>query len=264
MSVAWDFTLYQLPGNPADRERKDLIEGWVALTISNDSSKMPVNVRVVGTGDEGREVLLEEVSIQGNKEITLKSANIGGTIPSDIGPISVIADRPVKAYAFVGGMTTPGRTLITGKPKDESLEALGGQQLVGPSPQVTSCCSLNSTGNPYPCSCGTSTGNCTWSAWKSAKDNWGWSLPGFGNAANWANAARANHILVLSTAATNTIAVNSTAAGGLGHVCYVTSMSGSNLTCTEMNWCLTCQQSHTYAKSFFNQGFIYPASGFAP
>jgi surface antigen len=124
---------------------------------------------------------------------------------------------------------------------------------------VSSCAGYTSSGNPYPCC---TNGNCTWWSWKMAKDNWGISLPSWGNAQSWATNAQNAGYTVSSSPAAGTIAVNTTASvGGVvyGHVAWVTGVSGSTITVTEMgcdSW--NGVRTNTYYSSYFNGGFIYP------
>lgn len=140
--------------------------------------------------------------------------------------------------------------------------------------------------NPYPCcdnNCdGDCTdvcdGNCCWWAWDQACCHWGVGLPGWGDAKNWASKAQQSVYPVSSTPAVNTIACR---VSGLGHVAWVTGVSGdkSTVTVTEMNcWnpnggpCDQCSGEastyctdigHSYrictrSSSWFDGEYIYP------
>ena len=117
--------------------------------------------------------------------------------------------------------------------------------------QVDTCqCGAN---NPYPC-CDNG-GNCTWWAWEAACCNWGVGLPGWGNANQWVGNANANaSYSVLSYPVTN--AVSCRTLGTYGHVAFVTSVSGPNISVTEENcWGNYGMRAWNYAASFF-QGYI--------
>ena len=124
---------------------------------------------------------------------------------------------------------------------------------------ATSCGGYTSAGNIYPCC--SNGGNCTWWTWKSAKEIWGVSLPRWGNANTWAtNAAKTVGYTVSSTPAVNTIAVSTS--GTYGHVAWVTRIvDASRIEVSEM----ACgyyygAKTKTYAKTYFNGGFIYKKS----
>jgi hypothetical protein len=263
MSNSWKFTLYQLPSNPVLRNLKGVTEGWVSLIISNELGEKVATVRVVGTDGNGNNLLDYNQMIQPGDKLQIDSQNIRGIISSDVGPIEVTSDQPVKAFAYVGSLGDNSKKLINGEPEEVRVDLENAKtgiqmdliQSLLVRPMVTSCCGYSSSGNPYPCGC-TGTGNCTWWAWKSFKDYWGISLPGWGNAGTWASSARAAGYPVLSDPFVMSIAVHS-APGQAGHVCWVTQSTSTTVTCTEMNYCVSCQQSHTYSRAFFNEGFIY-------
>lgn len=56
-----------------------------------------------------------------------------------------------------------------------------------------------------------------------------------GNASTWGTNASARGVTVNGTPAAGSVAINTTAAGGLGHVAYVASVNGSNITIYEYN-----------------------------
>jgi surface antigen len=115
--------------------------------------------------------------------------------------------------------------------------------------------------NPYPCC--SNGGNCTWWAWEAACCNWKVGLPGWGNANQWAGNAKANASYEVKTSAVvGSIGVR--VSGTYGHVVYVTAVSGSTITVTEMS----CggfygMRSHSYASSYFDGGFIVKKSACA-
>ena len=126
---------------------------------------------------------------------------------------------------------------------------------------VVTCGGSYSYGNPYPC-CGNG-GNCTWWVWKQAKDIWGVSLPGWGNANTWATYARNAGYTVSSTPAANTIGVSLSGATGLGHVVWVTKVNtNGTVQVSEMNcnWGSGGVKYTTYYTSYFSGGFIYKKS----
>lgn len=125
----------------------------------------------------------------------------------------------------------------------------------------TSCGGYTSYENPYPCKSACSkNGNCTWWAWKSAKEIWGVSLPKWGNASSWAKNAKRAGYTVSFTPEVNTIAVSTR--GKNGHVAWVTRIVGaSKIEVSEM----ACgsydgAKIKIYSKSYFNGGFIYKKS----
>ena len=130
----------------------------------------------------------------------------------------------------------------------------------GQSCQSVSTCSGT---NPYPC---TSCGNCTWWAWNQANCKFGVSLPGWGNARNWAQSASAAGYTVSMTPAVNTIACLSN--NSYGHVAWVEEILPNNkIRVSEMNYdtdgngdCIpygSGVNSKIWSISSFNQGFIY-------
>lgn len=122
---------------------------------------------------------------------------------------------------------------------------------------IDNCAGYNAAGDPYPCC---ANGNCTWWAWRQSKLTWGWNLPNWGNASSWASNARSYGYNVISYPSPNTIAVNTTASNGQGHVAWVTSVSNDgSVYVTEMN----CGQNGAffnrhYSAGWFNAGYIYP------
>jgi MYXO-CTERM domain-containing protein len=110
--------------------------------------------------------------------------------------------------------------------------------------------------NPYPC-CDNG-GNCTWWAWESACCHWKIGLPGWGNANQWAGNAKANPKFVVKSApVAKSIGVR--VSGSYGHVVWVTGVSGSTVTVSEMNcWGNYGVRTATYQASYFDGGFIVP------
>lgn len=128
-----------------------------------------------------------------------------------------------------------------------------------------------SPGNPYPCCdndgggyLGTKDGNCTWWAWKRAKEVWG-SMPinssgnyvSWGSAGVWATNARNSGYQVLTSPAPESVGVRTT-----GHVVWVTTVNtDGTIGTTEMN-CgypnLAQGGPKQYISTYFNGGFIFP------
>lgn len=96
---------------------------------------------------------------------------------------------------------------------------------------VATCGGESSAGNPYPCC--DNKANCTWYMWKLAKESWGESLPGWGNAGSWAGAAPASR--VGKYPAVDTIM----ALTDVGHVAWVTAVNcqAGTVSVQEMNCC---------------------------
>ncbi len=122
--------------------------------------------------------------------------------------------------------------------------------------------------NPFPCC--SNGGNCTWWVWHKVCCVWGeeaakeivnWKTPR--NAHNWNDNGRARNskiFTVKDNPSPNTIAVKeATTNNPWGHVAWVKSVDGNNITVTEMmcdvSW--SGVREHTYPKSYFNGGFIY-------
>jgi surface antigen len=123
----------------------------------------------------------------------------------------------------------------------------------------TDDCPCNDS-NPYPCcdNGGGNFGNCTWWGWHSACCNWGYGLPGWGNAKTWASEANLHQdFSVLSSPVVGSIACRDI--GTYGHVAWVTAVNGSDITVTEMNCCSGCNngmRTYNYTASYFTGGFI--------
>jgi len=90
--------------------------------------------------------------------------------------------------------------------------------------------------NPYPISQtvgGVVTIPCTYYAWEQAYERLGMVLPAWGNAINWYNAAANSGYAVGTTPKANSIAVWSIDTHSYGHVAFVTSVNGSQMTINE-------------------------------
>jgi surface antigen len=111
---------------------------------------------------------------------------------------------------------------------------------------------LGAAGNPYEWP------QCTWYAWTRRPD-----LPNLGNAMNWATNAQVHGIPVGSTPVAGAIAVfqpNQDGAHGYGHVAYVESVAGSQMTISEMDWGYSekeQQQVHIRTLPWAGVQFIY-------
>jgi len=125
-----------------------------------------------------------------------------------------------------------------------------------PTPLVASCGGQDSPGNPYPCGNG---GNCTWWAWRQAKNSWGVSLPGWSHAKTWANSARNAGFPISYEPTVNTIGVNTwQATGGIvyGHVGWVEAVSGDMVFVSEMYYGSPGVKNTWRHKSYFDAGYI--------
>lgn len=130
------------------------------------------------------------------------------------------------------------------------------------------CNAYTSIGNPYPC-CdndgdknqnGPKDGNCTWWAWKRAKETWGnmpsvsWGGAGY----SWVTYARNAGYQVLTSPAPESIGITS------GHVAWVETVNtNQNIGTTEMNCGYpTLPQGGWKDRSFtyFTAGYVYPAA----
>ncbi len=108
--------------------------------------------------------------------------------------------------------------------------------------------------NPYPCC--SNGGNCTWWAWQAACCSWKVGPPSWGNANQWAGNAKANSWYeVRKSPVAGSIAVR--VSGSYGHVAWVTKVSGSKITVSEMAcWGFSGKRTYTYSASYFDGGFI--------
>lgn len=86
---------------------------------------------------------------------------------------------------------------------------------------------VNAASNPYNQTSSYGT-NCTWYAWKMAKEKAGVSLPGWGNAKDWYKDAKADGYSVGTKAASNSIVVWGTWTS-YGHVGYVEKVEGDTI-----------------------------------
>lgn len=80
---------------------------------------------------------------------------------------------------------------------------------------------------------GVTTVSCTWFAWQEAYEKTGVELPRWGNAVNWYERAKIAGYSVGSTAKVNSIAVWQNSNNVYGHVAYVVSVNGENMTINE-------------------------------
>lgn len=129
------------------------------------------------------------------------------------------------------------------------------------------CGGQYSAGNPYYCC--SNGGNCTWWAWRQAKNAWGDFPTWTGNAKDWARVLGASpyNYPVSSTPAVGTIACNTTAsADGVvnGHVAWVTGIVGNTVYFNDMDCCVGCNSgfnNESASISYFDGGYIYPKCG---
>lgn len=80
---------------------------------------------------------------------------------------------------------------------------------------------------------GVTTVSCTWFAWQEAYEKTGVELPRWGNAVNWYERAKIAGYSVGSVAKVNSIAVWQNSNNVYGHVAYVVSVNGDNMTINE-------------------------------
>ena len=98
-------------------------------------------------------------------------------------------------------------------------------------------------------------GYCTWGAQELIHDHTGYYIKALtGNAESWADQAAAGGWTVVADAQPHSIAVFSTAVvGGVGHVAWVDSVHGNNMTITEMNTDFGGSVADGYRTTGFNQ-----------
>ena len=98
-------------------------------------------------------------------------------------------------------------------------------------------------------------GYCTWGAQEQIHDHTGYYIKALtGNAESWADQAAAGGWTVVADAQPHSIAVFSTAVvGGVGHVAWVDSVHGNNMTITEMNTDFGGSVADGYRTTGFNQ-----------
>jgi surface antigen len=98
-------------------------------------------------------------------------------------------------------------------------------------------------------------GYCTWGAQELIHDHTGYYIKALtGNAESWADQAAAGGWTVVADAQPHSIAVFSTAVvGGVGHVAWVDSVHGNNMTITEMNTGFGGSVADGYRTTGFNQ-----------
>lgn len=234
---------FGIPPNPKDF--------WATVRIVNNNSKPAIVI--VDTFDAAGNFLgtAETLEIAGGKIASVSTVNIDGTIPVTTTKIRLTSDEAISASEVVGAMKGNWSTVLNGVLDEEDNHS---RWQATASAKASGCCGYSSSDNPYPC-CG-SLGNCTWWAWKQAKDEWSKKIPKWGDAKSWARNARASGYPVKSTPKKDTIGVNTWVAG-TGHVVWVKSVSGSTVSVTEMNWCSSCKKEKTYPKSWFDGGYIY-------
>lgn len=130
---------------------------------------------------------------------------------------------------------------------------------------VDQCGSETSAGNPMPCSNG---GNCVWWTWKKANEA-GWAKIPTGNANSWDNTAAANPKLLLSSTSptvgsigvkeSSPYCVSKDSKGKCtkyedqGHVGWVTSVNGTDISTTESNWGVPGVQTKARKSSYFDK-----------
>ncbi len=222
-------------------------EFGASIWIQNPGDK-PVNVQAEAFDSRGDSMgIAEAFDIAPGKFRQIKTANLNGHITAGAAKVVISANQPIGAHEVVNYMKGNWSTTLHGVPGE--VEGLAVAKSA-----TSSCCGYSSSSNPYPCC--NSLGNCTWWAWKQAKEEWGKKLPSWGNAGRWAANARSSGYPVKGTPKSNTIGVNTWIAG-TGHVTWVRSVSGSTVSVSEMNWCSTCKQYKNYPASWFDGGFIY-------
>ncbi len=129
----------------------------------------------------------------------------------------------------------------------------------GLEPTGETCCSYYSSGNCYPCC---SAGNCTWWCRYKRTDiaNCGW-----GNAKEWIASAQSAGFPTGSTPLVGSIMVMDAYecyAASYGHVAYVESVNGSNITVSEMgceSW--YCARTNVVSSSCGSLQYIYTKTG---
>jgi surface antigen len=252
LATAWEFSV---PRN--DWHDPEVVPYQFKVMLHN-AEQAPATVVVEAQTEDGNLGEVARFTLEPNATREVRSNASGGEIPDAAAKLVIVSDRLLNAYETAGPMDSEQQTIIEGTVLDPERLKAGERQTAAETTrqiQVSGCCGYSSSGNPYPCSCSSkpNTGNCTWWAWKKARDEWGRNLPGWGDARYWADRARTGGYPVKSTAKAGTIAVSST----YNHVCWVIAVSGSTVTCSEMNWCLTCKRNKNYSASFFNKGFIY-------
>lgn len=98
-------------------------------------------------------------------------------------------------------------------------------------------------------------GYCTWGAQELIHDHTGYYIKALtGNAESWADQAAAGGWTVVGDAQPHSIAVFSSAlVGGVGHVAWVDTVRGNNMTITEMNTGFGGTAANAYRTTGFNQ-----------
>ncbi|WP_462156411.1 CHAP domain-containing protein [Pseudoalteromonas piscicida] len=129
---------------------------------------------------------------------------------------------------------------------------------------VDYCGGQTSINNPFPCctSADEVEGNCTWFAWKKAKDVWGHSLqlndyPRHAyrwDVDSYKAINKSSGYIYRREPALNSVAIRDSRNGDYGHVAWVANIDGNNLTVQEQN----CESNNQYPngivrnRSFFN------------
>lgn len=182
-------------------------------------------------------------------------------LKADGGLMQDVYDRLLDTFSFSpSGDWEPSSTL-------NDLWSRRGTSPLGFVPEVYSCGGEQDTclcgaSNPFPCCDGV--GNCTWHAWHAACCNWGKNIPPRGNANTWRASFLANSDYeVVSSSSPKAGDVAMSGSGGYGHVAYVISVSGDNVTVTEQNcpvsgYAGSGLRTKTYAKTFFTHGYARP------
>lgn len=225
-------------------------EIWATISLRNPGTEdTTISVEVY----DSTENLLDTISLalSAGDTATIKTANIKGTLPVNAAKIKATSDQPIFGQEAAGTVHGNWSTTVEGAPHQQTscMESKGIL-----SSGTSSCCGYSSSKNPYACC---SKGNCTWWAWKEAKDKWNESLPGCGNAGTWKSCLKGKGYPWKSKPSSKTIAINSWV-GNTGHVAWVESVSGSTVNVSEMgcgyNW---CKRTHSYPSSWFDNGYIY-------
>jgi surface antigen len=128
---------------------------------------------------------------------------------------------------------------------------------------VDNCGGIYSPKNPFPCTAPNGIqGNCVWWTWHWLRYGKGdrnvESSNSFrGDANTWDNKAISLGYTVITSPQKDTIAVNETAAGGLGHVATVDEVTSTGVWVNEMNWGISGFRRNFYSNGFFTK-FIVP------
>lgn len=106
---------------------------------------------------------------------------------------------------------------------------------------------------------GVTTVSCTWFAWQEAYEKTGIELPRWGNAVNWYERAKIAGYSVGSTAKVNSIAVWQNSNNVYGHVAYVVSVNGDNMTINEggVTTLVVNKETNEVIKAPYNGNGVY-------